>query len=161
MEPTDDSPKIMIAVIAMLVGLSALVYLVLRSGHLQGEPLMRAAGDAQTHGPTSTQKAPEHAVTVHLKLSAPAFGTPAERAAIHRLSRTLEKAIADAGAGDFDGDEFGGGKCLLFMYGPDADRLFTSVIPVLHASPLTRGGWVVKRYGSADDPKVRRERVSL
>jgi hypothetical protein len=100
-------------------------------------------------------------VIVHLELSDHAFGTSAERQAIYKLSSDLERAIAQSGAGKFDGDEFGEGACLLFMYGNDANQLLAAVEGVLRASPVSKGGWVIKRYGRADDPKATHSRIFL
>jgi len=110
----------------------------------------------------SDEKPPEdHAVLVTLKLSDAAFGDAEERDAIHALSDRLDAAIRAAGAGEFDGDEFGDGVCTLYMYGPDADRLFDAISSELRGSPLTRGGSVTKRYGAASNPAARVERVAL
>jgi hypothetical protein len=112
--------------------------------------------------PDPAPKSPdEHAVFVHLTLSAPGFGEREEREAIHRLTDRLDAAINAAQAGEFDGDEFGAGTCTLYMYGPDADRLFAAVEPDLRASSLTRGGHAVKRYGAAADPHAREVRVEF
>lgn len=102
----------------------------------------------------------EHAVLVHLRLSS-GTGTSDEVSAIRELSRNLDRVIRESGAGELDGDEFGGGECVLYMYGPNADMLFNVVSPVLRASPLTVKGWVLKRYGDASDESVRSERVDL
>ncbi len=77
------------------------------------------------------------------------------------LSRHLETAIVAAGAGVFDGNELGGGECKLFMYGPDADRLHAAVAPVLANSTLVRGGYLLKRYGTAGDTMTQESRLSL
>ena len=103
----------------------------------------------------------DHAVLVHLPLSDDEFGTEAEREAIFALTDRMESAIADAGAGEFDGNEFGGGECVLFMYGPDADRLFNAVQPLLASSRFARGGHVVKRYGDASDPLAMEVKLPL
>jgi hypothetical protein len=100
----------------------------------------------------------EQAVLVYLKLSGEGFGAPVERDRIFALEEELDAAIENAGAGEFDGNEFGGGECILFMYGPSADRLFQAVEPVLRASPSSRGGYAVKRYG---EPGAREVRVEL
>jgi hypothetical protein len=60
-----------------------------------------------------------------------------------------------------DGNEIGEGECTLFMYGPDADRLFAAIERRLRASRMAKGGSVVKRYGDADDPRVREVRIKL
>ena len=103
----------------------------------------------------------EHAVLAYLKLSDAEFGTADERDSIHALSDRLEEAISDAGAGEFDGDEFGDGQCILFMYGPDADAIFSAIERILRESPHSRGGYVIKRYGEATDPTAKEVRVDL
>jgi hypothetical protein len=102
----------------------------------------------------------EHAVFVHLKLSS-ALGTPAEVAAVRELSITLERVLRESASGEYDGDEFGGGECVLYMYGDDADVLFDAIAPTLRASTLGANGWVSKRYGRAKDQTVRTARVDL
>jgi hypothetical protein len=103
----------------------------------------------------------EHAVIVQLKLSDEKFGASDERDAIHALTDRLAAAIEAALAGEFDGDEFGDGICTLYMYGPDADRLFAAVEPELRASPLSRGGHAVRRYGPATNRQAREVRVEF
>ena len=103
----------------------------------------------------------EHAVLVQLTLSGGEFGSEAETDAIHELTDKLEEAIEERDAGEFDGDEFGGGKCTLFMYGSDADALFAAVEPLLRASPLTRGGLAIKRYGAAGDADAKEARIDF
>jgi hypothetical protein len=103
----------------------------------------------------------EHAVIAHLRLSGGDMGSPAERARLEALEDELEQAIRSAKAGEFDGNEFGGNECVLYMYGPDADRLFATVEGVLGALPPSPGSYVIKRFGAADDRGAREERVDL
>ena len=103
----------------------------------------------------------EHAVIAHLKLSDEGFGSDDETADIHELSDRLTEAIEDNNVGEFDGDEFGGGECVLYMYGPDADALFSAIEPVLRSSPLTKGGRVIKRYGEASDRDAKEVSILL
>ena len=98
---------------------------------------------------------------VHLTLSNAEFGESSEREVIRALTSRLEAAIQQAGAGEFDGDEFGAGTCTLYMYGPDADKLFAAVEPGLRGSTLARGGHAIKRYGPATDPQSRQVRVDF
>lgn len=119
-----------------------------------------ACGPAPPSGGKASH-VPEHAVIVHLKLSNAAFGTKEEMDAIHALSDRLEAKILEARAGEFDGDEFGQGECTLYMYGPNADLLFAAVEDEIRASPLSRGGWVIKRYGSAEDKEAKETRINL
>src|SRR5262245_18950249 len=103
----------------------------------------------------------DHAVIVHLKLSGDEFGAADERDSIHGLCSELERCVTEAGLGEFDGDEFGGRECTLYMYGRDADRLFAAVEHTLRASTHAKGGFVIKRYGKAGDPSAREVRVEL
>jgi hypothetical protein len=47
------------------------------------------------------------------------------------------------------------------MYGPDADALFDAIQPILKRSPHAKGGFAIKRYGEASDPKAREIKVKL
>jgi hypothetical protein len=100
----------------------------------------------------------EQAVLVHLKLSNEGFGTDNDREAAWDLEDKLIRLIEATKVGEFDGTETGEGEHVLFMYGPDADKLFGAVGPVIRASAVARGGYVVKRYGG---PGTREERVNL
>jgi len=103
----------------------------------------------------------EHSVIVHLRLSDNEFGTTEERDSIHGLTSELERRIDKAAVGEFDGDEFGGGECTLFMYGPDAERLFAAIEEPLRASAHARGGIVIKRCGPIEDSSAREVRIEL
>jgi hypothetical protein len=103
----------------------------------------------------------EQAVIAHLPLTEDPFGSEREREAIADLAGLLHRTIDDHGVGEFDGEEFGGGRCVLYMYGLDADRLFDAVEPILKAAPLARGGFVIKRYGEAKDLSAAEARVDL
>jgi len=103
----------------------------------------------------------EQAVIAHLPLTEEPFGSEREREAIADLADMLHRAIDDHGVGEFDGEESGGGRCVLYMYGPDADRLFGVVEPILKAAPLARGGFAIKRYGDAKDLNAVEARVDL
>ncbi|WP_292207475.1 hypothetical protein, partial [Mesorhizobium sp.] len=72
----------------------------------------------------------------------------------------LEQVVGNASVGEFDGDKFGEGKCILYMYGPDAERLFVVIEPVLKSSPAAVGGYAIKRFGKAADSSAREVRVT-
>jgi hypothetical protein len=99
----------------------------------------------------------EEAVVVHLKLSE-AQGLEEERNSIHRMSDLLNDAILTKGVGEFDGDQFGGGEFVLYMYGPDADQLFAAIYPLLKGWDSLRGGYAIRRYGP---PGSRSEKVDF
>jgi len=75
----------------------------------------------------------------------------------------LESAIATAGVGEYDGNELAvdGSDGTLFMYGPDADKLFAVVKPHLESTTLLKKIEVTLRYGEADDVEVRETTVRL
>ena len=103
----------------------------------------------------------EHAVIVHLRLDDDAFGSDEKRESINELQNELADAIDEAEVGEFDGDEFGEGECVLYMYGPDADVLFDTIKSILKKSSHAKDGFAVKRYGEASDPKAREVKVKL
>ena len=82
------------------------------------------------HESDAVRKPPEHAVIVHFKLSDDEHGTLEERESVFALENELERAIESMTAGEFDGNEFGGGEAVLYAYGPDADALFAAGDPV-------------------------------
>ena len=102
----------------------------------------------------------EQAVIVHLRLSDGGFGSEEQREALFALQEEMMHAIKDAAAGEFDGDMFGEGECVLYMYGPEADRLFAAIEPLLKSCPLASGGYAIKRYGEAGDSDAREVRVA-
>jgi hypothetical protein len=71
----------------------------------------------------------------------------------------LSSAIQAAGVGRLDGHGQGGGTFEIFCDGPDADRLFDAMIPVLEKRPFPKGSYALKRYGTSDSS--REERVNL
>ena len=102
----------------------------------------------------------EHAVIVHLPLDDSRFGSTERRDALNALEDELINAIELAEAGEFDGNEFGEGECVFYMYGPDADTLYMVIEVVLQEFPVARGGYAIKRYGPAEDPTAKEARVT-
>jgi hypothetical protein len=90
---------------------------------------------------------PEHAVIVYFQ-----YGST-DLARLFVLEEQLERAIAAAGAGEFDGNEVAadGSDGYLYMYGPNADRLFAAVRPTLERTEFMRGARVKLRYGLPQD----------
>jgi hypothetical protein len=66
---------------------------------------------------------------------------------VFALEDRLIQAISAACVGEFDGDEVGKGELALYMYGPDAERLFATVEPLLRDVALMRGATVTVRQG--------------
>jgi hypothetical protein len=99
-----------------------------------------------------------HAVILRLKLTSGGFGSDEEHDAIHGMTYRLQEVLLASMAGEFDGDEFGGGECILFMYGPDADKLFSAIQPILKDWQALVGGYATKRYGP---PGARSEKIDF
>jgi hypothetical protein len=108
---------------------------------------------ARTRGEVA--KPPEHAVIVHFRYGSTDLGP------LCALERQIESAIAAAGAGQYDGNEVNvdGSDAFLYMYGPEGDRLFEVVRPVLESSALMSGAEVRVRYGPPADTTPTREVV--
>ncbi|MET0132706.1 MAG: hypothetical protein ABW215_03845 [Kibdelosporangium sp.] len=118
------------------------------------------SGEDHDEGAESPAEPPEHAVIARFQLSGEGFGQEGERPAVYELQTRLREAIEEAGVGEFDGNEFGGGKVVLYAYGPDADALFAVVEPILRSFP-PRPADVRLRYGSADDLSAAETLVDL
>jgi len=73
--------------------------------------------------------------------------------ALFDLEDELIRVIAEAQVGDLDGEEVAvdGSHGFLFMYGPDGDRLFDVVRPVLEACQHPKSESAVIRYGPPVD----------
>lgn len=110
--------------------------------------------------PKRTLKA-KQALVVHLKLSDNQLGRAPERSAIHALSDRLRSRLDAARAGALVGGDFGRHECALTLEGSSADVLFVTIEAELRSSELSRGGWVLKRYGDESDSSTRRVRIDL
>jgi hypothetical protein len=100
--------------------------------------------------------AEDHAVLVHLALRGE-YGSAADREAVFALEDRLEAAIEAMDAGELDGNEFGGGEVVLYLYGPSKDRLWDAVEADVRAV-ATPGSFVLLRPGG---PDVVPERIDL
>lgn len=106
--------------------------------------------------PAAAQSAPEQAVIVRFS-----YGST-DLTRLFDLESKLESAISAANAGEYDGNEVAadGSDGILYMYGPDADRLFQVVEPILKATPFMNGAKVTIRYGPPADG-VREKEVAI
>lgn len=66
------------------------------------------------------------------------------------LEDRLIEVVERDGLGEVDGTETGPTETALFMYGPDAERLFAGVERTLRDYPLCHGARVVIRRGGPD-----------
>jgi hypothetical protein len=101
--------------------------------------------------------APEQAVVVHFD-----YGS-ADWKPFFAFEKLLEDAINKSGAGDYDGNELAvdGSDGSLYMYGPDADKLFAVAKPILLSTSLLKNVTVTLRYGSVKDKLARVVKVRL
>ena len=106
--------------------------------------------------PQEPSRAPTQAVLVHLD----GQGLPDD---VYRdndlatIEDQLREAIEVGALGEFDGNEVGPTVTTLYMYGPDAERLFAGIESTLRAYPLCKNARVVVRCGGpgADQREVR------
>ncbi|MET7364484.1 hypothetical protein ABZS61_01410 [Streptomyces sp. NPDC005566] len=102
---------------------------------------------------------PEHAVIARFQLGGDDFGEPDQRSLVFAAERSIGAAVAAAGVGEVDGNEFGGGEVVIYAYGPDAEALFRVMESGLRMLPF-RPAHVVLRYGEPGDDVVS-DRVEL
>lgn len=69
------------------------------------------------------------------------------------IEELLLPVLESTGAGEFDGTETGPTETCLFLYGPDAEKLWTVIEPVLKDYPLCQGARVVIRHGEPGAPQ--------
>ena len=69
------------------------------------------------------------------------------------IQEKLQSLLENESVGEFDGNEVGGGQLVLFLYGPDAELLFSRIEPTLRADEYCRGAKVVIRWGGPTAPK--------
>jgi hypothetical protein len=72
---------------------------------------------------------------------------------LNELEDKLTDAIESAAVGGFDGNEIAmdGSDGRFYMYGPNADRLFDVVRPLLAAATCIRNAVATIRYGPPED----------
>ena len=97
----------------------------------------------------------EHALLISVPLSDNEFGSPEDRQAVFSLEDALIAAFSIDQTVEVDGHEFGDGKAVLFIYGRDADAMFSLATPVLQGHPAPRPIKVTRRYGPATDPTAK------
>jgi hypothetical protein len=106
---------------------------------------------AATPGGAASVSSLQQWLAVCTKLTGGEFGNDRERDAIRQFAGYLEEEIQRQGVGVYDGDEFGNREGSLYLYGPDADRLYDAIEPLLRSWDMLSGGYVIKRYGSRAD----------
>lgn len=75
------------------------------------------------------------------------------------LQDEIASVLTDSATGELDGDLWGGNQCVIYCYGPDAQRMWDAIAPVLKRFPFPKGSYAIKRFGGPD--VGREERISL
>jgi len=121
----------------------------------------RLFGSKKAEAALENDSGQQNALLVYLKLSDDSFGTQEESWAIYELEDKLESALEKAGAGEFDGHEFGEGFCTLYMYGSNADRMYDVAIKKVRRFRPLPGSYLNKQFGEPGDPETVQVRVEL
>lgn len=81
------------------------------------------------------------------------YGLDDDLEALNALSEELEVVIEKEAVGELDGHEVAVDLSTgeLFMYGPNAERLFKAVHPVLKAAPFMAGATATLQFGEGED----------
>jgi hypothetical protein len=116
--------------------------------------IARLSAPALDHAPAaqinrvgdSSVTEPEQAVIIQIPLS-DQFGQAEEIKSIHEIEDRIGQLLAREKVGELDGDEFGGGNCVIYLYGQDANKIFIVITPILTNWHALKGGAVVRRYG--------------
>jgi len=102
-------------------------------------------------GQKSATPRSEQAVIVHVDST----GLPEdvyEHYDLATIEDRLIKVIKEDQLGEFDGNEVGRDEATLYMYGPDAERLFAGIESTLREYPLCQGARVEIRRGAPGAP---------
>lgn len=106
-----------------------------------------------------------HSVVVQFYDFAAKFWTDDQRSLdpLFALEDELTDVLEGADVGELDGHEIAidGSDGFLFLYGADADALFTAIEPILRKSPVMQGADATLRYGDVDDPDVKQKLVQI
>lgn len=96
-----------------------------------------------------------HCLRVFVRLSDDKFGTDEEFDELHKWMDDFNSCLAESAAGEFDGNEIGGGYLQWFFYGPDIELLFSTLLPIFLKISLRPGSYAIKRCG----PPGAREQI--
>jgi len=132
---------------SLLYFFSALLVLV----SAKGEPVSQKANGKAPGGE-------QQALIVWIRLSDDKSGTKLEREKVFKLEDELMQLIEKSGAGEYDGNEIGGGFFTLYMYGSSASSLWEAASPALKRFHPPAGSYAIKRYGM---PGAKADRVIL
>lgn len=89
----------------------------------------------------------EQAVIVEFKYGYPNLDR------LFEVDSQLELAVEKAGVGIHDGHDIAAGlsEGSYFLFGPDADKLYQTIRPILESQDFTKSAKVTLRYGPPDE----------
>ncbi len=101
----------------------------------------------------------DQAVIINVYISGPQdFATKEERHEIKQLETKISALLPEASG--IDGDEFGDGEAVIYVYGPDANQIFEAIEPALKAAPFDHVD-ITLQYGLPDDPATKDKKFTL
>lgn len=126
----------------------------------QKSPTSQGAAAAKEEIPSVSSQINNHCVLLYVVGDDPLTDAQGKELDISTVEDMLIKAIDDARSGEFDGNEFDLSKnaVTLYIYGPDADRLFESIRPALRLVKWPKETYAIKRYG---EPGTRQVQIKL
>ncbi len=107
---------------------------------------------AKAAGCENAVAATEEAVLIFIKLPEDESGAW-ERCS--DLEGKLAEEVCRTNAGEYDGYDFGRGKCIFYLYGSDARLLYDSISGVIHEFGPPPQSYVRIRYGGQGAPEER------
>ena len=128
----------------VVIGIVALLYTAWRS--LRGRArraAIRAGG-------------PEQALLLHLRLPESQAGD--ETPTIVALEEAIENALREQRVGEFEGHDLRDGVWTLYLYGPDARRIYECVAKAVREARLDPSSHAIMRFGGRG---AREERIAL
>lgn len=69
------------------------------------------------------------------------------------LGDKINEVIIPNNLGEYDGYESGQGITIVYLYAPDAEKLFSSIKPILENYPLCKNAKVIIRKGGPGSPQ--------
>jgi len=107
-------------------------------------------------GVSKPQQDSEHAVIIHFNYGQPNLDP------LFDLDEKLREAISQADAGEYDGHEIAMDLSdgSLYMYGPDAYKLYSAVEPILVSASFMIGATARLRFGPPKDG-IREELIKI
>lgn len=100
----------------------------------------------------------EQALLIYIRLSDDEHGEASEREELFHLEDEVMAALEGTEAGEFDGNEIGGGYFTLYLYGPSASRMWDVIAPVVVRFSAPAGSYAIQRFGT---PGAEEHRVEL